>query len=106
MKINNSNISKGMAGLDTVKGKSVESDLGVLGTKQTKKNEAGADSARIDFSDRAQAMQRAKEIAGAEDQIDEAKIAKFQKLIDEGKYKVDARSVADRLVDEQVNFNE
>ena len=34
--------------------------------------------------------------------MDEAKIARFQKLIDEeGKYNVDASAVADKLVDER-----
>ncbi len=60
----------------------------------------GADSARVDLSSRAQDMARAKELATPNDNIDEAKVARLQKLIDAGKYKVDAEAIADRLVDE------
>jgi flagellar biosynthesis anti-sigma factor FlgM len=62
-------------------------------------------SARVDVSDRAQQMQKAKDIAG-NSSVDEAKVARLQKMIDEGKYKVDADSVADRLVDAHMLFPE
>lgn len=58
------------------------------------------DSARVDLSSRAQDMARAKELATPDDGIDEAKVARLQKLIDAGQYKVDAEAIADRLVDE------
>lgn len=79
---------------------------------EAKKNDANSissaatalgDTAKVAISDRAQAMQRAKEIAG-EDSVDEAKVAKLQKLIDEGKYSVNASAVADRLVDQHLMF--
>src|SRR5262249_17307211 len=57
--------------------------------------------AKVDVSERAQMMQKAKDIAG-DSTVDEAKVARFQKLIDEGKYKVDSDKVADRLVDEHL----
>ena len=38
--------------------------------------------------------------AKAIDDIDEAKVARLQKLIDEGKYNVDADAIADRMIDE------
>ena len=60
-------------------------------------------SARVDVSDRAQQMQKAKSIA-SDNGIDEAKVARLQKLIDEGKYKVDADAVADRMVDTALLF--
>jgi flagellar biosynthesis anti-sigma factor FlgM len=31
--------------------------------------------------------------------VDEAKVARLQKMIDEGSYKTDAAAIADRLVD-------
>lgn len=62
-----------------------------------------AGSARVDLSQRAQDIKRAKELATPRgDEINEAKVARLQKLIDEGKYKVDAEAVADRLVDEHL----
>lgn len=60
----------------------------------------GTDSARVDLSSRAQDMARAKELATPDNGIDEAKVARLQKLIDAGQYKVDAEAIADRLVDE------
>jgi flagellar biosynthesis anti-sigma factor FlgM len=47
-------------------------------------------------------MQKAKDIASQPMTVDEAKVARLQKLIDEGKYKVDSQSIADRLVDEHL----
>jgi flagellar biosynthesis anti-sigma factor FlgM len=61
-------------------------------------------SARVDVSDRAQHMQKAKELASGGDDIDEAKVARLQKMIDDGNYKVDADAVADRLIDTHMQF--
>lgn len=61
------------------------------------------DSSKVDVSDRAQMMKRAKELAGGQS-IDEAKVARLQKLIDEGKYKMDADKIADRLMDEHLRM--
>ncbi|MGE0763554.1 MAG: flagellar biosynthesis anti-sigma factor FlgM [Bdellovibrionales bacterium] len=63
------------------------------------------DTAKVSMSDRAQAMQKAKAIAGT-DTVDEAKVARLQKLIDEGKYKVDSKAVADRMVNEHLAMSE
>lgn len=57
-------------------------------------------SARVDLSSRAQEMARAKELATPADDIDEAKVSRLQKLIDEGKYNIDADAIADRMFDE------
>lgn len=62
-------------------------------------------SSKVDVSDRAQMMAKAKALA-SNDGIDEAKVARLQKMIDEGKYKTDANAIADRLVDEHMNFPE
>ena len=62
------------------------------------------DSASVNLSDRAQRFAQAKAIAGQPGEVDEAKVARLQKLIDEGKYSVDAQSIADRLVDEHMNL--
>lgn len=61
------------------------------------------DSSQVNVSTRAQALQKAKEIA-SDQSVDEAKVARLQKLIDEGKYKVDAQSVADKMVDAHMSF--
>lgn len=62
-------------------------------------------SSKVNVSPEAQAFQKAKAIA-SKDTVDEAKVARIQKLIDEGKYKVDSAAVADRLVDEHLATGE
>ncbi|OFZ15429.1 MAG: flagellar biosynthesis anti-sigma factor FlgM [Bdellovibrionales bacterium RBG_16_40_8] len=63
------------------------------------------DSTKIKMSPEAQAFQKAKAIASS-DSIDEAKVARLQKLIDEGKYKVDSAAVANRLIDDHLEIGE
>lgn len=60
------------------------------------------DSPKVELSPRAQEAKRIKELAMSAPDVDEAKVAKFRKLIDEGKYKVDAKDIADRMVDEHL----
>lgn len=61
------------------------------------------DSSQVNLSNRAQALQKAKDIA-SDQSVDEAKVARLQKMIDEGKYKVDAQGVADKMVDAHMSF--
>ncbi len=63
---------------------------------------ADNDAVKIDLSSRAQDVRQIKESAMAAPDVDMAKVEKFRKLIDEGKYKVDAKAVADRMVDEHL----
>lgn len=60
-----------------------------------------AESTKLNVSPRARQVNKAMEIA-KDDSVDEAKIARLQKLIDGGEYKVDAEAVADRLVNEHL----
>jgi negative regulator of flagellin synthesis FlgM len=60
-----------------------------------------SDSARVDLSSRAQEMAKAKALATPSDDVDDAKVARLQKMIDAGEYKVDAEALADRILDEQ-----
>ena len=71
-------------------------------TKDSQNEKAVRDpnSAKVNLSEEAQLMGKAKEIASKGlNEVDEDKVAHFQKLIDEGKYSVDAKDVADKLVD-------
>lgn len=65
-----------------------------------------ASAAKVDLSQRAQDMKRIKELAMATPEVNADKVAKFQKLIDEGKYKIDADAIADRMVDEHLMSGE
>ncbi|MBC7370852.1 MAG: flagellar biosynthesis anti-sigma factor FlgM [Bdellovibrionaceae bacterium] len=63
-------------------------------------------ASRVEVSPRAQEARRIKEIALSGADVDEAKVAKFRQLIDDGKYNVDAKAVADRMVDEQLSMDD
>ena len=77
----------------------------LLDSKATKSPRGDvSDSAKVDVSSRAQDMMRAKELATPSDSIDEAKVARLQKMIDDGNYKVDAGAIADRMLDEHAKM--
>lgn len=71
-------------------------------TKTAISSEQIKDSSDVKMSDKARGMQKAMELARPNDGIDEAKVARLQKLIDDGKYNVDASAIAERLVDEHL----
>ena len=110
MKVTGQNVNRtiGNPSAETSKadksGKSVASDLG-------KANSAAANgieslgAAKVNVSGRAQAMQKAKEIAG-DQSIDEAKVARLQKMIDAGEYQMDSKAIADKMVDAHMLFPE
>ncbi|MCB9024956.1 MAG: flagellar biosynthesis anti-sigma factor FlgM [Bdellovibrionaceae bacterium] len=101
MKINNS-IGPNLTGVETSKSKDLEA---LKSDKQNLKSSQNLEgSAKVNLSERAQLMQKAKDIASQSEDMNESKIARLQKLIDEGKYQVDASAIADRLVDEHMMY--
>lgn len=67
---------------------------------------SGAEATKVDVSSRAQDAKRIKELAMQAPDVDMEKVEKFRKLIDAGQYKVDAKSVADRMVDEHLQLKQ
>ena len=61
------------------------------------------DATRLQLSPQARQINKAKEIA-SRDSVDEAKIARLQKMIDSVEYKVDAEALADRILDEHLKI--
>lgn len=80
---------------DSVKNKGLGKALDAKADEMSKL----VDGSKVELSPRAQEAKRIKEIAMSAPDVDEAKVAKFRKLIDEGKYKVDAKDIADKMVD-------
>ncbi len=103
MKVSNTGIGTPLTSLDSTKTNKPESNDGSPSSKLSRADLAS--SSKVQLSERAQNLQKAREIA-TKDDIDEAKVARLQKLIDEGKYKVDAGAVADRLVNEHLMLPE
>lgn len=101
MKVTNNKIGPATTTLDNVKSSKSDAskNLGSAGASALKSK--GAENVQV--SERAQMMQKAKDIASNQT-VDEARVAQLQKLIDEGKYKTDAKAIADRLVDEHMTI--
>jgi negative regulator of flagellin synthesis FlgM len=81
----------------------LEAALDAKKIKTTSNADLGS-SSRVELSSRAQDIKKAKELATPSNDIDEAKVARLQALIDAGKYKVNAEAVADRLLDEHTKM--
>ena len=108
MKVSNNKIGNPAGNLDANKaGKtdsvSLKKDI-QAGALNTNNKAAIKGSANVNVSERAQMMSKAKEIASSPMTVDEAKVARLQKMIDEGTYKVDADKIADRLVEEHLTI--
>lgn len=63
-----------------------------------------AEASKVAVSPRALEAKKIKEMALAAPDINQAKVDKFRKLIEDGKYKVDAKAVADKMVDDELNY--
>lgn len=80
--------------------------------KADNKNETSTNSllesgaSRVELSPRAMEAKRIKELAMAAPDVDTEKVERLRKLIDEGKYKVDAQAVANKMVDEHLETQE
>ncbi|MCB0368089.1 MAG: flagellar biosynthesis anti-sigma factor FlgM [Bdellovibrionales bacterium] len=77
---------------------------GLRSSDKSSSSSAAGDATKIILSDRAQEARKIKELAMSAPDVDQAKVDKFRKLIDEGKYKVDAKAVADKMVDDELSI--
>lgn len=57
---------------------------------------------KVELSPRVQDIKKIKELAKNAPDVDADKVAKFKQMIAEGKYKVDAKAVANKMVDEHL----
>ena len=62
--------------------------------------QAGSQATKVELSPRVQDIKKIKEIAKNTPDVDANKVDKFKQMIAEGKYKVDAKAVAEKMVDE------
>lgn len=112
MKITHNKIGQNLNISDSKTEKTGKSDsaksakgIGSILDIKSKSTDAADAATKVDVSPRAQEAKRIKELAMAAPDVDMEKVEKFRKLIDEGKYKVDSRAVADKMVDEQLATN-
>lgn len=113
MKITHNKVGQNVSVRDTQRGEKTDASANVgaaakgnisesTGAGLKELGELGA--SKVDISKRAQDIKKAKEIATAAPDVDEAKVARLQKLIDEGKYKVDAGAIADKMISEATSW--
>lgn len=100
MKVTNNSVGSNVHNVGSAREKGVEDSERAKGKSESSRLDG---SVRVNMSDRAQAFQKAREIAGQQT-VDEAKVARLRELIDKGEYHVDASALADRLVDEHSHF--
>ena len=62
------------------------------------------ESSKVELSPKAQEAKKIKEAAMSAPDIDEVKVAKFREMIDKGTYKIDPQAIADRMVDDHLEF--
>ena len=67
--------------------------------------DADLGASKVDLSPRAQDMKKIKEAALAAPDVNEEKVARLQKMIDNGEYKVAAKDIADKMVDEELSWS-
>lgn len=58
----------------------------------------------VQVSSRAQDMKRMHDLASAAPDVNSEKVSRIQKLIDEGKYNVSGKDIADKMVDEELSY--
>lgn len=96
--------------INTKEAKSEKTDAsGAAGLKENSKNstttsansaQSGSQATKVELSPRVQDIKRIKELANKASDVDAEKVAKFKQMIAEGTYKVDAKAIADKMVDE------
>ncbi len=106
MKITHNKIGQTLDLTDAGKADKVSDQKNLKGAKSIMDNPGdlvgSVGATRVEVSPKAQEAKRIKELALAAPDVDAEKVEKFRSLIDAGLYKVDAKAVADRMVDDHM----
>lgn len=102
MKVTHNKVGQNLNLVDGKKTDKASNATDALLGKAPMSSEEISSAAKVNISTRAQDVKKAKEIAMSTPDIDEAKVAHFQKLIDSGQYKVNSAAVADKMIDEEL----
>lgn len=110
MKITHNKVGQNLNLRDTGKAEKTEK-AGASGAGAVKEAKTDAlaslgdtDATKVNLSTRAQDLKRAQELARSAPDVNEEKVERLQKLIDSGKYKVDAEAIAGKMIDEQASW--
>jgi negative regulator of flagellin synthesis FlgM len=106
MKITHNKVGQNLNLKDTGKtDKAEDVKVGIGKGKASALDATDLGATKVDLSTRAQEMKKAKEAAMAAPDIDEEKVARLQKLIDNGQYSVNAKDIADKMIDEELAWS-
>lgn len=79
--------------------------LSELGKSDKSEKSEKSSSARLSLSERAQDIAKAKEVISKTADVRADRVAELQSRIDKGDYKVSASDIADKLVDEEIQWS-
>ncbi|MCB0349384.1 MAG: flagellar biosynthesis anti-sigma factor FlgM [Bdellovibrionales bacterium] len=102
MKVGNSNVQPNLADL---KKASDKTDVVSLSSKKGPRSPVDLESsAKVNVSQMAKDSSRISEIARNAPDVDAEKVAKFKALINSGQYSVNAKAIADKMVDQELDM--
>lgn len=109
MRVNQgSNSAAGISSADVKSANSQKTDktkkTGYEGSVESKKDSASSSSVKAEISTQAKDMAKAKQLAMEAPDVRENKIAELRERIAAGKYQVDSKAVADKLVDDHMSM--
>ena len=109
MKITHNKVGQNLNTQDTKAEKSSEASSSSAAKKSSSASSSsahaeGSQATKVELSPKAQDIKRIKELAQNSPDVDVNKVEKFKRMIADGSYKVDAKAVADRMVDDHLGI--
>ncbi len=102
MKVGNNNVQQNLADL---KKTSDKADIVSLSSQKGPRAPVDLEaSARVNVSQMAKDSNRISELAKNAPDVDADKVAKFKALINSGQYSVNAKAIADKMVDQELDM--
>lgn len=96
----NTTDSKSEKASSTTKADGVKKNSKTSESASASEANSGSQATKVELSPRVQDIKKIKEIAKNTPDVNTDKVAKFKQMIAEGKYKVDAKAVAEKMVDD------
>jgi negative regulator of flagellin synthesis FlgM len=106
MKITHNKVGQNLNVTDTKTDKSDSSKRSGSSISPAASGLSDVGAAKVDLSSRAQEAKKIKDLAMAAPDVDTEKVERLQKMIDAGDYKIDAKAIADKMVDEHLETAE
>lgn len=108
MKITHNKVGQNINTSDTKSEKSSDvkkannANVGAKTSESGAAAQAGSQATKVELSSRVQDIKKIKSLANSTPDVNAEKVAKFKQMIADGSYKVDAKAVADKMVEEHL----